>query len=58
MWYVYYFDNIKTFETEKLALDFISKLINDGEYLADIKLIQGTEIKLKTIEVTTKVVRA
>ena len=58
MWYVYYFDNIKTFETEKLALDFISNLINRGEYLADIKLIQGTEIKLKTIEVATKVVRA
>jgi hypothetical protein len=27
------------------------------ELLADIKLIQGTEIKLKAIEVTTKVVR-
>jgi hypothetical protein len=58
MWYVYYFDNIKTFETEKLALEFISNLIDDGEYLADIKLIQGTEIKLKEIKVTTKVVRA
>lgn len=64
MWYVYYFDSeqysseIESFETEKLALEFISKLVNRGEDLADIKLIQGTEIKLKAIEVTTKVVRA
>ena len=64
MWYVYYFDSeiysseLETFETEKLALEFISNLINRGERLADIKLIQGTEIKLKAIEVATKVVRA
>jgi hypothetical protein len=58
MWYVYYFDEIRAFETEKLALEYASKLVNSGELLADIKLIQGTEIKLKAIEVTTKVVRA
>lgn len=64
MWYVYYFDSeiysseLETFETEKLALEFISNLINRGERLADVKLIQGTEIKLKAIEVATKVVRA
>jgi hypothetical protein len=64
MWYVYYFDSkiysseLEAFETEKLALEFISKLVNRGELLEDIKLIQGTEIILKAIEVTTKVVRA
>jgi hypothetical protein len=58
MWYVYFFDEIRSFETEKLALEYASKLVNSGELLADIKLIQGTEIKLKAIEVTTKVVRA
>jgi hypothetical protein len=58
MWYVYFFDEIRAFETEKLALEYASKLVNSGELLADIKLIQGTEIKLKAIEVTTKVVRA
>jgi hypothetical protein len=45
MWYVYYFDSeqysceIRSFETEKLALEFISNLVNRGELLADIKLI-------------------
>jgi hypothetical protein len=64
MWYVYYFDSkiysseLEAFETEKLALEFISKLVNRGELLEDIKLIQGTEIILKAIEVATKVVRA
>jgi hypothetical protein len=64
MWYVYYFDieiyssEIESFETEKLAMEFISNLVNRGVNLKDIKLIQGTEIKLKRIEVTTKVVRA
>ena len=64
MWYVYYFDSqiytseLEAFEAEKLALEFISNLINRGERLANIKLIQGTEIKLKAIEVTTRVVRA
>ena len=63
MWYVYYFDSqiysseLESFETEKLALEFISNLVNRGEHLADIKLIQGTEIKLKAIEVATRVVR-
>lgn len=64
MWYVYYFDSeiysseIESFETEKLALEFISNLVNRGVNLEDIKLIQGTEIKLKAVEVATKVVRA
>lgn len=64
MWYVYYFDSqiysseLETFETEKLALKFISDLVNRGERLDGVKLIQGTEIKLKAIEVTTKVVKA
>jgi hypothetical protein len=64
MWYVYYFDSqiysseLEAFETEKLALEFISNIVNRGENLEDIKLIQGTEIKLKAIEVATKVVRA
>ena len=64
MWYVYYFDSeiysseIESFETEKLAMEFISNLVNRGVNLEDIKLIQGTEIKLKAIEVATKVVRA
>lgn len=64
MWYVYYFDSqiysseLETFETEKLALKFISDLVNRGERLDGVKLIQGTEIKLKAIEVATRVVRA
>lgn len=64
MWYVYYFDSeiysseLESFETEKLALEFISNLINRGERLAGIKLIHGQEIKLKAIEVATRVVRA
>lgn len=60
MWYVYwiYSNQLEAFETEKLALEYASKLVDDGEYLADIKLIQGTEIKLKAIETETKVVRA
>ncbi len=64
MWYVYYFDSeiysseLEKFETEKLALEFISNLVNRGEHLVDMKLIQGTEIKLKAIEVATRVVRA
>jgi hypothetical protein len=57
MWYVYWFDELKAFETEKLALGYISILVNRDERLADIKLIHGTEIKLKAIEVATKVVR-
>ena len=62
MWYVYYFDSeiysseLKAFETEKLAMEFISNLVNRGVRLADIALIQGTEIKLKAIDVATKVV--
>ena len=39
-------------------MEFISNLVNRGVKLKDIKLIQGTEIKLKAIEVTTKVVIA
>jgi hypothetical protein len=58
MWYVYWFDELKAFETEELALGYISILVNRDERLADIKLIHGTEIKLKAIEVATKVVRA
>lgn len=64
MWYVYYFDSqiysseLETFETEKLALKFISDLVNRGERLDGVKLIQGTEIKLEAIEVATRVVRA
>ncbi len=64
MWYVHYFDSeqysseLEEFGSERLATEFINDLIKSGEDLADITLIQGTEIKLKAIEVTTKVVRA
>lgn len=64
MWYVYWVDSeeysgeLETFETESKAMAFINKLINRGELLEYIKLIQGTEIKLKAIEVATLVVRA
>lgn len=64
MWYVFYWDSgqysneWEAFETEETAMAFINECMKSGSNLEDIKLIEGTEIKLKAIEVTTKVVRA
>jgi hypothetical protein len=64
MWYVFYWDSelyqtaMEEFKTEEEAMAFINDRVGVN-YPADVfRLIRGEEIKLKEIEVTTKVVRA
>jgi len=61
MYYVYcdYDEHrIEEFNTEEDAIKLMNTWIGVGAKISDFKLIQGTEIKLKAIEVTTKVVIA
>ena len=63
MYYLYYDEtgyadyDMKKFESEEEAMKCINENL-DGNALEEFRLIHGQEIKLKAIEVKTKVVRA
>lgn len=63
MYYLYYDETgygdycMKEFESEEEAMKCINENLGSNA-LEEFMLVYGTEIKLKAIEVTTKVVRA